>query len=304
MKRHFTLLAALLAIVLVRPSFADEPRAPATTMLAQIPAHPALWTVYGRKGTAYLFGSVHVLPEQIDWRTKEIEAALAKADLFVFELPMDADLQTHIQNYVQTRGTLPAGKHLRDMLSPRARALFDGEIAKLPMPAAAFDHMRPWLADVTIDVLDMQNQHYSSQAGIETQLKKEVVARAKPVIGLETIDQQLALLIPDDPKVELQNFESDLEHAKEDNDEVGPLLDAWMQGDTQALARLTVADMKNYPQLRKVLIEDRNKAWVKKIAALLDENKTYFIAVGAAHLVGPGGVRALLRKQGIKVDGP
>jgi uncharacterized protein YbaP (TraB family) len=304
MRPYSAFLFALLAIGFARPLLADEPQASSTTVLAPMSAHPALWIVRGRKGTAYLFGSIHVLPQQVDWRTKEINAAIARADVFVFELPVNEDPQPHIQDYVQTRGTLPPGQHLRDMLSPKAREAFDHEIARLPVPAASFDRMRPWLADVTIDVLDMQIQHYSPQAGIEEQLKKEVAARAKPVIGLETVDQQLALLVPDDPKIELQNFESDLEHAKEDNDKIGPLLDAWMQGDTRALARLTAADMKDYPQLRKVLIEDRNSAWVKKIAALLDDNKTYFIAVGAAHLVGPRGVPALLRKQGLKVDGP
>ena len=304
MKRFLVCLAALFAIGLAQPAFADEAPAAATVVFAPMEAHPALWTVHGTKGTACLFGSVHVLPQRIDWRTKEINAAIAKADIFVFELPIEEDLQAHIQNYVKTRGTLPPDQHLRDMLSPKARAAFDHEIAKLPVSPSAFDHMRPWLADVTIDVLDIQNQHYSPQAGIEEQLKKEVAVRKKPVIGLETVDQQMALLIPDDPKVELQNFEADLENAKEDNDKVGPLLDAWMAGDVRRLAHLTSADMNNYPQLRKVLIEDRNNAWVKKITALLDENKTYFIAVGAAHLVGPRGVPALLRKQGLKVDGP
>ena len=310
MKRHFTLLAALLAIAFAQHSFADDAQTPPTTILAPMSAHPALWTAHGKKGTAYLFGSIHVLPQQVDWRTKEIEAALAKADVFVFELPMDEDLQTHIQNYVQTRGTLPPDKHLRDMLSPRARAIFDREIATLPLPAAEFDHMRPWLADVTIDVLDMQNQHYTSQAGIEEQLKKEVVARAKPVIGLETVDQQLALLVPDDPKIELQNFESDLEHAKEDNDKVGPLLDAWMQGDTRTLARLTAADMKDYPQLRKVLIEDRNKAWVKQDHGAAGREQDLFHRrrrrasrrarrrAGAPAQTGPEGRRALTAKSG------
>jgi len=304
MKQFPAFLAALLAIGLTLPGFADEAPTAPTTVLAPMEAHPALWTAHGKKGTAYLFGSVHVLPQQVDWHTKSIDAAIAKADVFVFELPVEEDLQTHIQNYVKTRGTLPPDKHLRDMLSPKAREAFDREIAKLPMPASAFDHMRPWLADVTIDVMDIQNQHYSRQAGIEEQLKKEIAARNKPVIGLETVDQQLSLLVPDDPKVELQNFESDLENAKADNDKIGPLLDAWMQGDVRKLAHLTAADMKDYPQLRKVLIEDRNQAWVKKIVALLNENKTYFIAVGAAHLVGPRGVPALLRKQGLKVDGP
>jgi uncharacterized protein YbaP (TraB family) len=304
MKPHFVLILALLAIGLARPSPADEPQAPPTAVLAPMSAHPVLWTVHGRKGMAYLFGSIHVLPQQVDWRTKEIDAAIGKADVFVFELPLGEDLQPHIQEYVQTRGTLPPGEHLRDLLSPKARAAFDHEVARLPVAAASLDRMRPWLADVTIDVLDMQNQHYSPQAGVEEQLRKDVTARAKPVIGLETIDQQLALLVPDDPKVELQNFESDLEHAKEDSDKVGPLLDAWMRGDVRTLTRLTAADMKDYAQLRKVLIEDRNRAWVKKIAAMLDDGKTYFITVGAAHLVGPRGVPALLRAQGFRVEGP
>jgi uncharacterized protein YbaP (TraB family) len=304
MKRHIAHLAALFAIVLAWSASAQVEPTPPATILAPMEAHPALWTVHGKKGTAYLFGSIHVLPPQVDWRTKEIDAAIAKADAFVFELPVDTNLQSYTQDYLLTRGTLPPGQHLRDMLSPKARAIFDKEIAGLPMSPAEFDRMRPWHADVTIDVLEMEKQHYSPEAGIEARLKKEAAARAKPVIGLETIQQQLALLAPDDPKVELENFESDLEHASKDNDEIGPLLDAWMQGDVRTLAHLTAADMKDYPKLRKVLVEDRNQAWVTKIIALLDENKTYFIAVGAAHLVGPRGVPELLRKKGLKVDGP
>src|SRR5215469_14241092 len=147
MKRFLICLAALFAIGLAQPVFADEAPNAATTVLAPMEAHPALWTVHGKKGTAYLFGSVHVLPQQIDWRTNEIDAAIAKADVFVFELPVEEDLQAHIQNYVKTRGTLPPDQHLRDMLSPKAREAFDREIAKLPVSPSAFDHMRPWLAD-------------------------------------------------------------------------------------------------------------------------------------------------------------
>jgi uncharacterized protein YbaP (TraB family) len=43
---------------------------------------------------------------------------------------------------------------------------------------------------------------------------------------------------------------------------------------------------------------------VGKISAMLNENHTYFITVGAGHLAGPKGVPAMLRAKGFKVEGP
>ena len=58
------------------------------------------------------------------------------------------------------------------------------------------------------------------------------------------------------------------------------------------------------PETKKILLENRNKAWIPKLIAMLNERHTYFITVGAAHLVGPMGVPNLLRAAGYKVDGP
>jgi uncharacterized protein YbaP (TraB family) len=52
------------------------------------------------------------------------------------------------------------------------------------------------------------------------------------------------------------------------------------------------------------MLEDRNRAWIPQIAAMLNEQHTYFITVGAAHLVGPLGLPTLLRERGFRVDGP
>ena len=82
------------------------------------------------------------------------------------------------------------------------------------------------------------------------------------------------------------------------------MLDAWMHARVDEIAALTEKDLATYPQAEKLLLEDRNAAWVKQIVTLLDQPKTYFITVGAAHLAGPRGVPALLRAKGIRVDGP
>lgn len=304
-RRIAAALAVLLALGFARPARADDAPAPPQIVYAKIPARPALWTVRGPKGTAYLFGSIHILPPQVDWHAKDIDAALAKADVLVFELAMDATFQERVRGYIQARGMLPPGQHLRDMLSPAARGEFDSEVAALPVSPAVLDRMRPWLAALTIETTGIAKQHYAPQSGVEMQLQNGETKDSRPVIGLETIEQQLALLAPDDPKIELQAFEASLTDSQaRSRQEVGPLLDAWMHGDVRKLGRLTDAALAKYPQARKLLFDDRNQAWVKQIALLLDQDKVYFITVGAGHLVGPRGVPALLRAKGFRVEGP
>jgi uncharacterized protein YbaP (TraB family) len=290
--------ASLFLLAFVGSAQADEP------VYAKMPAHPALWTVHGPKGTAYLFGSVHILPPNVDWHTKEIDAALAKSDTLVFELAMDDTFQQRMQTYMKERGMLPEGQHLHDMLSPDAKKELDAEVAKLSVSPVAIDRMRPWLADLTIEMMGVEKQNNMSAAGVDMQIQAN--ANGRPVIGLETIEQQMALIAPDDPKTELEAFEADLKTsgAPSANNEVGPLLDAWMHGRVDRLAALTKKDLAQYPNAQKLLFDDRNAAWVKQITVLLDQPKTYFITVGAGHLAGPHGVPALLRTQGFKVDGP
>lgn len=297
------ILAAALLFLSALPAFAQG----ADAVYAQIPAHPALWTVHGAKGTAYLFGSIHALPPNVDWRTKEIDAALAKADVLVYELPMDAGFQTRVQDVIRERGMLPEGQHLRDMLSADARKDFDAKVKETGLPAPFFDRMRPWLAELSLEVEGMKKQRFAATSGVE-----EAIERAdqdkRPVIGLETIDEQIALLAPTDPKVELQAFEASLKEddggTKAPKDAMGPLLDAWMHGDVGRLDRLINAVISRYPDARKLMLDDRNKAWAIKLAALLDEDKIYFVTVGAAHLGGADGVPNLLRAKGLKVEGP
>jgi uncharacterized protein YbaP (TraB family) len=293
---------AIALLALLSPAFADD----ASTVYEKIPAHPAMWTVHGPKGTVYLLGSIHALPPNVDWHTKEIDAAMAKADVMVFELAMDSSFQERIQTYILARGMLPEGQHLRDMLPPADQKEFDDELAKLSIPPPVIDRMRPWLASLMLDMAGMKKDNYSARSGVEMQIMAAHAKDTRPVIGLETIEQQMSFFIPDDPKAELEEFEESLAEERQTSKkaEFGPLLDAWMHGKTDRLDKLMSQGFERYPKARKLLLDDRNARWVTKISEFLDTGKTYFITVGAAHLVGKGGVPNLLREKGVRVDGP
>ena len=80
------------------------------------------------------------------------------------------------------------------------------------------------------------------------------------------------------------------------------LLDAWSAGDPAAIASIAFDSMS--PEEKQTILDDRNRTWVPKIEKMLNEKRTFFITVGAAHLVGPDGVPNLLRHAGYRVEGP
>ena len=73
---------------------------------------------------------------------------------------------------------------------------------------------------------------------------------------------------------------------------------AWREGDAAGLERLLRKDAAESPELFRVLTTDRNRKWLPRITALLDDSRDYLVVVGALHLVGRDGLVALLRRQG------
>jgi uncharacterized protein YbaP (TraB family) len=74
--------------------------------------------------------------------------------------------------------------------------------------------------------------------------------------------------------------------------------DAWRNGDqkalTNTLALLAEADPAGYD----ALIVQRNRTWLPAIEKALTEKGMTFVTVGAAHLIGPDGLVAQLRRDG------
>jgi hypothetical protein len=300
--RSFLKTVATIAVLLICvPAFAAD----APPMLAMIDAHPALWTVHGSKGTAYLLGSIHILPPNMNWHTPQIDAAMKASDVFVFEIPMDDSTKQDIQEFVLKNGTLPPGTKLSSLLTPQALKNYGAALALTHLPPFALEDRRPWLASLVLDVSYMAQRRLSPDSGVDRKVYAEAVADGgKTFRAFETPEQQFALLMPKDRKLEIAEFNSSLLELLHDQGTIGNLVDAWADGDVKRLAALSRAEFKGHPEVEKALFDDRNRNWVSQLGPMLNEPHTFFITVGAGHLAGPKGVPALLRAKGYKVDGP
>jgi uncharacterized protein YbaP (TraB family) len=267
-------------------------------------AHPSLWHIKTDRGEAYLLGAVHVLPANVHWRTPQISRALARSDVFVFEVPEDEKSLAELQGRIQAHGYLPPGQSLRAELHTEALPDYDVAVAASGLPAEGVDRERPWLAGIQLMFAQMRKLNYATSNGVDSSLMEEAGKNHKEMRYFETIAEQFALLAPDDPKLELQEFESGLKDLRDLAGDVQPMMKAWGDGDQAKLDQLINGDLDQFPEARKVLLDDRNKRWVPKIEAMLKEKHVFFITVGAGHLTGPRGVPALLRADGYEVEGP
>jgi uncharacterized protein YbaP (TraB family) len=268
-------------------------------------AHPALWKVVGKRGTVYLFGSLHLLPPNVDWHARNITRAIAASDVFVFETPEDQDMLQKVQALIANEGMLPKGESLRALLPADVQGDYDTELAQLGISAQAVDGKRPWLVSLLMEVTQiMKESNASPDSGVDLVLMREATADHKPMRYLETIEQQIALIVPNDSNVELQEFEASLKEAHAEKDDYADFVAAWSGGDTARIDALMSGEFTQLPGARKALLDDRNRAWLGKIEGMLDEDGTFFVTVGVGHLVGPAGVPALLPAAGYAVEGP
>jgi uncharacterized protein YbaP (TraB family) len=77
------------------------------------------------------------------------------------------------------------------------------------------------------------------------------------------------------------------------------MVTAWKRGDTRWFASEMATEFGKDPALYQSLLAARNRKWLPKIEALLNQDKNYLVIVGTGHLVGRDSVIDLLNKDGV-----
>ncbi|HTK36100.1 MAG TPA: TraB/GumN family protein [Caulobacteraceae bacterium] len=267
-------------------------------------AAPPIWRVHGPKGEVVLFGSVHLLTPGLDWRGPEMKAALAHADSVWFEIPMDGSSDAATARAVGALSKLPAGKSLAALLTADGRARLNRVSSRLGLPPGAIDGYRPWYAEVTLTLLDLRAHGASLSDGVEPSLAREAPPVA-PRHAFETPEQQIRILADAPLREQVASLEQTLSQIEDEPNAFDALQKAWLTGDTAWLEREAIEPLrKAAPGMYRRMVSQRNRRWADQIERLLKTPDRAFIVVGVGHLVGPDSVPALLRRRGLKVEGP
>lgn len=292
-----TLLVTLQACTTVAEDTASV--AAAAPAMAAAPAGPALWKLADDDTTIYLFGTVHVLPEDIDWYNGPIGTALGSSGTLVTEIPTGFEQDPAIQQTIMGLAMLPADESLREQLDPEQRASYEAAMTSLDLPVGAFDRFEPWFAGINLAVLPLLKAGYAAESGVEKVIEERAPEEASRD-ALETVEFQLGMLdgLPRETQVDFLIATTDM------IDEVVPMMNQmlteWVEGDTEALGELMNANLAD-PVLAEALLYSRNRNWADWIEQRLDTPGTVFMAVGAGHLAGTNSVQDYLAERGLTV---
>ena len=264
-----------------------------------IEARPALFVVRDADTEVWLLGTIHLLPGNIDWQTPAVNAAVARADMLVTEIP-DAELQNGAATFERmayAKGLPPALARI----DPGHRAALLRAIDAAELTLAEAVRLKTWALATRIGSAAAQQDGASRDHGPEAVLAARFRRAHKPQRAFESLAGQLALfdgLAEADQRVLLRSaIDSPTDGARS----YRATLAAWLAGDTARLAAGTAPDFAPGSTLRKTLIDDRNRRWTAWIARRMAQPGRVLVAVGAGHLVGTRSVIDLLRARGLRV---
>jgi uncharacterized protein YbaP (TraB family) len=273
--------------------------------LAYVPAGHAdaglhcLWELHGRHNTVYLLGSIHVLRPQDYPLAPVVLDAYADSRALVMEINLDDIDSAQIQAEMLSSATLPEGKTLPTVLGARRYAHAESLAHDVGVDLSLFDSFAPWFAAEAISQTQLTQLGFQPQSGVEMYFLERAKADGKTIAGLETVHDQIALFDNLTLDAQAQYLVSSLEQAHELPQEVDALVRAWQRGDTTWFANEMASEFGKDPVLYASLLTSRNRKWISRIEALLEEDRNYLVIVGTGHLVGRDSVIALLKKDGI-----
>jgi uncharacterized protein YbaP (TraB family) len=246
----------------------------------------------------WLFGSIHVLPKDTNWRTPEFDDILARAEQVYFEADIGPLGQiTLVINSI--RMGFAAKTEWLATLSTEQQMKLEAAVTPLGLSVEQLAGYQPWLAEAMVEEKLIETLGYSPSLGVDPVLQGELPKEKKAYF--ETVGEQMALLGAHPLDKQVQRLMVTVDGIADLPKQMADMTAAWVAGDTEALGKQIEDDPTMDESFTQALVLDRNGNWLKSIEGLLADNHQDLIVVGAGHLAGDGSLVDLLGQAGFTV---
>lgn len=288
--------AAAMAFLLFAPAWAE-----ARTGAA--PPNPAIWLLADEDTRIYLFGTVHILPHDLVWRSEALERVIAEADELVLEIgeePAADEAAALFAPMMMDKSVSILGR-----VSPARRAALREMIAASGLPIELYDRMHSWGAAFMLVGASFREAYADPNApeapltGVEDSLRVDFERDNRPISGVESVETQLGFFDAMPLGEQRAFLESTIDAYLSEEAVFDPEEAGWVRGDVESIG----AEMEALPPaLFERLITRRNAAWTEWLVERLRRPGTVLFAVGAGHLAGRDSVQSMLAGRGLRAN--
>ena len=284
--------AAVIAIALVLGS--------TTGVDAQ--ARSFLWKVQSGPRVMYLAGSVHALSADVYPLSPAFTRAYEASDTLLEEIDLETAGLLSLGPMLLSRAMYQDGRTFDKAVSKETLDLVTTHLKGMPMAAELIRPMKPWMVMLMLSAMQMQQAGLDPNLGLDKYFFDRAKADRKTVVGLETAESQIDRFDTMPEPLQEQMLRSTLSELDVQRNSVAAMIGAWRNGDAAALEKMALSSFDGYRGAYTSLIVERNNNWVPQIEACMAKPQPCFVVVGAAHLVGPDGLLALLKNKGYQLE--
>ena len=261
-----------------------------------------LWRISKGGRSSYLYGTIHL--GKLEWAPPGplIARALAEVQVMALELDItDPATLTKLQRAMARKPDAPA-------LPAALRLRLTQETAAACLPPGALADQQPAVQALSLTLLSARWEGLDATYAQELTLASMAQANGLPVMALESVDEQMAALLPASP-AEAERFVGQaLAQIQSGAARRGSvrLTQAWAEGKLDELAGYEqwceCINSEEDRQLLRRLNDDRNPAIASRIDRIHNQGRAVFAGVGALHMTGPKALPELLRQRGFEVE--
>lgn len=271
----------------------------------------------GLEKPSYIIGTHHLANVGFVNQINGVTEALTETDQVYGELVWDTMTNIDSLKAVQNAMTLPAGKTIKDYLTPDEYKRLDAfMVAKMgtglsnPMVASKMGNLTPMALVTQFQLLLYMTKHmgeFDPSSTFDQYFQAQAKKNGLPCGGLETLQKQIDVLYKGKPMSrQVEELMCFIDNENFNSQMMEDLTSAFYAQNLETLKQ--VMDRKlggkcdSTPEEEDMLINNRNADWVAKMPGIMTSKPTFF-AVGAAHLPGDKGVLQLLRNAGYTIEG-
>lgn len=256
--------------------------------------HALFWSIQKNGLPAgYLLGTIHSEDPRVLEFSEDFLGKLRACEVFALEMVPDINLLERLSSYMY----YAPGQNLEPVIGRERFNALETALSGYHVPAELVGRMKPWAAMMTLSTPPPQTGFF-----MDLSLSLRATGIGLEVVGLETLEQQLAFLENMPMPMQLSLLDQAIAEVGKVTEVHDQMVDAYLENDLQVLQTLSDEQLRAVSKAAgDYFVEEgihaRNHRMAESLLRHL-ENKTVFVAVGALHLPGEEGLLNILRRAG------